>query len=118
MNPRKIPRSCRADKLDSWVHQVGAIWVSLGFPVLSGHAHPIPGMAPVQKKSRGTSFIYHAQCRGLFISLITLYQICRKMARGKDRNDDGMLRYFRGFDLPAQGMHQGPWQRPLTDRCH
>lgn len=56
-------------------NQVGAMSKSLGFPVLSGHAHPFRMIAPVLIESRGTRFICHAQSRGNFFFLLRyLYQ--------------------------------------------
>ena len=54
-------------------NQVGAMMKSLGFPVLSGHAHPFPGIAPFHFFSRGTSCINHAQSRGLLAFHLCIY---------------------------------------------
>jgi hypothetical protein len=80
-NIKKIPRFCRVDKLDSWYNQVGAISESLGFPVLPGHAHPFPGTAPFNFFSRGTSYINHAQSRGLFSSSFINYIIYTRIIK-------------------------------------
>lgn len=66
-------------------NQVGAIEESLGVPVVSGHAHPFPGIAPFIFYSRGTSFINHEQSRGRcsIHFLFIIYQNQEKMARKK-----------------------------------
>ena len=80
----KNPRFCRADRLDPGFIQVGAIMKSSGFPVQSGHAHPFQKIAPFNFFSRGTSYINHAQSRGLFyLFCMYIYQNQGKMARIK-----------------------------------
>ena len=71
MNPvLKIGTPKKSPAIAVWINlipgrnQVGAIAESLGFPVLSGHAHPFPGTAPINFFSRGTSYINHEQSRG------------------------------------------------------
>jgi hypothetical protein len=58
---------------------------SSGFPVLPGHAHPLQKIAPFNFFSRGTSYINHAQSRGLFyLFCMYIYQNQKKMASIKE----------------------------------
>jgi hypothetical protein len=85
-NIKKSPALAVLINLIPGRNQVGAMEERSGFPVLSGHAHAFPGIAPFNFFSRGTSFIDHAQDRGLcsylfYMSII--YQNQAKMARIK-----------------------------------
>jgi hypothetical protein len=68
------------------IDQVGAILESLGFPVLSGHAHPFQKIAPVIFYSRGTSCIYHAQSRGHFLFIFPMDYIPDAAKNGKGKS--------------------------------
>jgi hypothetical protein len=64
------------------INQVGAVSKSLGFPVLSGHAHPFQEQLP--------NFYFHEEQvtssrakQGTFFISTTIYQNQLKMARGK-----------------------------------
>jgi len=68
------------------INQVGAMSESLGFPVLSGHAHPFRMIAPFIFFSRGTRCIYHKQSRGLLLIDTFVYYIPESTKNGKEKN--------------------------------
>jgi len=70
------------------INQVGAMMESSGFPVLPGHAHPFQKIAPFIFFSRGTSYINHAQSRGLFLLILYVY-IPESEKNGKEKKSGG-----------------------------
>ena len=81
---KKIPRFCRVENLIPGRNQVGAIEESLGVPVVSGHAHPFPGIAPFIFFSRGTSFIQSRAKQGTLFQLFSLCIYTRVMEKWQE----------------------------------